>query len=74
MPYQVKVGSMTAIVANEQEALEMIRRMARSTDEHPLIKDIFGTEVDIETTALMADPASTKYSTSAICTEYVPSN
>jgi hypothetical protein len=40
---------MTAIVANEQEALEMIRRMARSTDEHPLIKDIFGTEVDIET-------------------------
>jgi len=49
MPYQVKVGSMTAIVANEKEALEMIRRMARSSDEHPLIKDIFGTEVDIET-------------------------
>ena len=49
MPYQVKVGSMTAVVANEKEALEMIRRMARSGGQPAVVKDVFGSDVDVET-------------------------
>ena len=48
MPYQVKVGSMTAIVGDEQQALEMLRRMT-GAGEVASIKDIFGSEVDIAT-------------------------
>ena len=49
MPYQVKVGSMTAIVGDEQQALEMLRRMTGASGEVASIKDIFGSEVDIAT-------------------------
>jgi hypothetical protein len=49
MPYQVKAGSITAIVANEKQALEMLRRMAASGQEEVFIRDIFGAEIDIAT-------------------------
>jgi hypothetical protein len=49
MPYQVKVGSMTAIVGDEQQALEMLRRMTGASNEVASITDIFGSEVDIAT-------------------------
>jgi hypothetical protein len=49
MPYQVRVGSVTAIVANEKEALEMLRRLAGSGNEKAFITDIFGSEVDVAT-------------------------
>ena len=49
MPYQVKVGSMTAIVGDEQQALEMLRRMTGAGSEVASITDIFGAEVDIAT-------------------------
>ena len=40
---------MTAVVANEKEALEMIRRMARSGGQPAVVKDVFGSDVDVET-------------------------
>jgi hypothetical protein len=49
MPYQVKVGSVTAIVANEREALEMIRRLMGTGTPEVFVKDIFGSEVDVAT-------------------------
>lgn len=48
MPYQVKVGTVTAIVANEREALAMVHRLTTSSgDEKASIADIFGGEIDI---------------------------
>jgi hypothetical protein len=49
MPYQVKAGSITAIVANKKQALEMLRRMAESGQEEISIRDIFGAEIDLAT-------------------------
>jgi hypothetical protein len=49
MPYQVKAGSITAIVANEKQALEMLRRMAASGKEDISIRDIFGGMIDVAT-------------------------
>jgi len=49
MPYQVKAGSITAIVANEKQALEMLRRMAASGQEEISIRDVFGAEIDVAT-------------------------
>jgi hypothetical protein len=45
MPYQVKVGSVTRICANEREALDMIRRLMGAETEEVFVKDIFGSEV-----------------------------
>jgi hypothetical protein len=48
MPYQVKAGRVTAIVADEKEALEMVRRLTASSGEDDAsIQDIFGEKVDI---------------------------
>ena len=47
MPYRVRAGSITAIVANEKQALEMLRRMAVSGREEISIRDIFGAEIDV---------------------------
>ena len=49
MPYRVRAGSITAIVANEKQALEMLRRMAVSGREAISIRDIFGAEIDVAT-------------------------
>jgi hypothetical protein len=49
MPYQVRVGSVTAVVADEREALQMLRRLAGSVNEKALITDLFGSEVDVAT-------------------------
>jgi hypothetical protein len=49
MPYHVRVGSITAIVANEKQALDMLRRLAGSGNGAPTIKDIFGSEIDVAT-------------------------
>jgi hypothetical protein len=51
MPYQVKAGRVTAIVANEKEALEMVRRLNASSpdDEEASIRDIFGGDLDVAT-------------------------
>ncbi len=49
MPYRVKVSSVTAIVANEKQALEMIPRLVGTGNEEVFIKDIFGSEVDVAT-------------------------
>jgi hypothetical protein len=48
MPYQVKAGSVTAIVANEKQALDMFRRLAGS-ESGASIRDIFGSEVEVAT-------------------------
>ena len=48
MPYQVKTGRVTAIAADEKEALEMARRLTASCgDEEASIQDIFGDKVDL---------------------------
>jgi hypothetical protein len=48
MPYQVKAGRVTAIAADEKEALEMARRLtASSGEEEASIQDIFGDKVDL---------------------------
>jgi hypothetical protein len=49
MPYQVKAGSVIAIVANEKQALELLRRMAVSSNEQISIRDIFGGGIDVAT-------------------------
>jgi hypothetical protein len=49
MPFQVKAGSITAIVANEKQALEMVRRLAGSNRGQVSIRDIFGDEIDLAT-------------------------
>jgi hypothetical protein len=49
MPYQVKAGSVTTIVANEKQALELLRRMAISGEEGISIRDIFGGGIDVAT-------------------------
>jgi hypothetical protein len=46
MPYQVRAGSVTAIAADEKQALEMLRRFG-SGNQEASIRDIFGSEVDI---------------------------
>ena len=43
---------MTAIVANEKQALEVLRRMVASGKEKISIRDIFGGEVDVSTLEL----------------------
>jgi hypothetical protein len=48
MPYQVRAGSVTAIVANEQQALEMLRRLGPDRGK-VFIEDIFGDEVELST-------------------------
>jgi hypothetical protein len=48
MPYQVRAGSLTAVVANEKQALDMLRRLAGS-GSGASIRDVFGCEVDIAT-------------------------
>jgi hypothetical protein len=52
MPYQVRAGSVTAIVANEKQALEVLRRMVASGKEKISVRDIFGGEVDVSTLEL----------------------
>jgi hypothetical protein len=49
MPYQVRAGSVIAIVANEKQALELLRRMAVSDKAEISIKDIFGGGIDVAT-------------------------
>jgi hypothetical protein len=49
MPYQVRAGSVTAIVANEKQALEMLRKMVASGKDEISIRDIFGSEIDVAT-------------------------
>jgi hypothetical protein len=58
MPYQVKVGSVTRICANEREALDMIRRLMGAETEEVLVKDIFGSEVDVATIESRLNPTS----------------
>jgi hypothetical protein len=48
MPYQVKAGSVTAVVADEKQALDMFRRLAGS-GSRASIRDVFGSEVDVAT-------------------------
>ena len=48
MPFQVKAGPVTAIVANEKEALEMLRRLGPDRGK-VFIKDVFGDEIDVAT-------------------------
>jgi hypothetical protein len=49
MPYQVRAGSVTAIVANEKQALEMLRKMVASGKDAISIRDIFGSQIDVAT-------------------------
>ena len=49
MPYQIRAGSFTAIAANEEQALEMLRRMAASGKDEISIRDVFGVEIDAAT-------------------------
>jgi hypothetical protein len=60
MPYQVKAGSVTAIVANEKQALEMLRRMSASGQEEISIRDIFGSEIDVATLRSRLDESEPK--------------
>jgi hypothetical protein len=46
MPYQVRAGSVTAVVANEKQALDMLRRLAESRTGAS-VRDVFGSEVDV---------------------------
>jgi hypothetical protein len=48
MPYQIRTGSVTAIVANEKQALDLLRKLAGSGDGAS-IRDVFGSEVDVAT-------------------------
>jgi hypothetical protein len=48
MPYQVRAGSVTAVVANEKQALDMLRRLAAS-GSGASIRDVFGSEVEVAT-------------------------
>jgi len=49
MPYQVKAGSIIAIVANEKQALEILRKLAGPDQGEISIRDIFGSEIDVAT-------------------------
>ena len=49
MPYQVKARSITAIVANEQQALAMLHRLSGPEQGEISIRDVFGNEIDIAT-------------------------
>jgi hypothetical protein len=61
MPYQVRAGSVTAVVANEKQALDMLRRLAGSGNGATSIKDIFGSEVDVATLeSKMADETASE--------------
>jgi hypothetical protein len=46
MPYNIRAGSVTAIVATEQQALELLRRLSGPDREGVSITDIFGGEID----------------------------
>jgi hypothetical protein len=48
MPYQVRAGSVTAVVANEKQALDMLRRLAAS-EGGASIRDVFGSDVEVAT-------------------------
>jgi hypothetical protein len=45
MPFQIKAGQITAIVANESEAVELLRKIAGPDREQVSIMDIFGDEI-----------------------------
>jgi len=47
MPYRVKVGLASAIVANEREALAMLAKLTETGNEEVSILDVLGSEVDI---------------------------
>ena len=59
MPYQVRAGSVTAIVANEKQALDLLRKLAGSANGAS-IKDVFGSEVDVATLKSMVDEAESE--------------
>lgn len=46
MPFQIKAGAITAIVANETEAVELLRKISGPDRERVSIMDIFGDEID----------------------------
>ena len=46
-PYQVKVGGVIAIVVDERRALEMVRKFPRMENKETVVKDVFGSEVDV---------------------------
>jgi hypothetical protein len=46
LPYHIRAGSVTAIVATEQQALELLRRLSGPDREEVSITDIFGGEID----------------------------
>jgi hypothetical protein len=48
MPYQVRAGSVTAVVANEKQALDMLRRLA-AAGSGASIRDVFGSDVEVAT-------------------------
>jgi hypothetical protein len=48
MPYQVRAGSVTAVVANKKQALDMLRRLAAS-GSGASIRDVFGSGVEVAT-------------------------
>jgi hypothetical protein len=46
MPFRIKAGPITAIAANEREAVELLRKIAGPDREQVSIMDIFGDELD----------------------------
>jgi hypothetical protein len=58
MPYQVKAGSVAAIVANEKQALEMLQRLGVDRGEVS-IGDVFGEVVDVATLRSQINDANT---------------
>ena len=49
MLYRVKVGSVSAIVHSEQEALEMLGKLAATENEEVSVLDVLGSDVDVLT-------------------------
>jgi hypothetical protein len=58
MPYQVKAGSVAAIVANEKQALEMLQRLGVDRGEVS-IGDVFGEVVNVATLRSQINDANT---------------
>lgn len=58
MPYRVKVGSVSAIVANEREALEMLGKLLETGGKEVSILDVLGSEVDVSTLKARLDQAN----------------
>ena len=48
MPYRVKVGSVSAIVANEKEALDLLGKLQGESGEVSIL-DVLGVEVSVGT-------------------------